>query len=321
MGDKTAIEWADSTWNPIRGTKGNWSCVKVSEGCAHCYAERFNVRQGGPEYTVGADTLRLDLKSMEIPLRWKRPRRIFVGSMTDLFEERVPDEWIGQVFGIMLATRDSHTYQILTKRAERLHGFISKYSSPGGPLHPWPLLNVWLGVSVENQARADERIPWLLQTPAAVRFLSVEPLLTGVDLSRWLPIAPRGNQWQRVKVESAYGEQRPRISWVITGGESGGPPERALVKRTCACGDWQEDHVDGRGACRMPDDINHGYRPCKTFRPAGFDLKHEAVEWLRSLRDQCQAAGVAFFHKQNGGPTPKSGGRLLDGKEWSEFPP
>ena len=289
MGDKTAIEWTDSTWNPLRGTKGTWSCIKISTGCEFCYAQRLNVRLGGPEYKVGADTLRLDETILTQPLRWKRPRRIFVCSMTDLFEERVPDEWIGQIFGIMLTTREQHTYQVLTKRAERLHGFIAKYSSSGGPLHPWPLPNVWLGVSVENQARADERIPWLLKTPAAVRFLSVEPLVGPVDLEDWLEgFQPFNPDLTR---------RKSPISWVICGGESGGPPERALVEK-----DITKIWYGG---------IHQG-----TF----WYPKREALEWVRALRDQCVAAGVPFFHKQWGGPTSKSGGRLLDGRTWDEFP-
>ena len=317
MSDKTSIEWTDATWNPIRGTKGTWSCVKVSEGCTHCYAERLNERRGGPPYAVGKDTLRLDEEILTQPLRWKRPRKIFVCSMTDLFEERVPSEWIARVFAVM-ALAPQHIFQVLTKRAERMATLLSKPTfldllvdqeaalsrrdaptllayrrARAGPL-PWPLPNVHLGVSVENQARADERIPWLLKTPAAVRFLSVEPLLGPVDISahlwRRVPIAAISGRALNDAPSAEHGERL--LDWVIVGGESGGPPERALVERPY---------------------ISH--REKNLWKP-----KPDALEWVRSLRDQCVSAGVPYFFKQFGGPTSKSGGRLLDGEEWSQFP-
>jgi len=303
--------------------RGNWSCVKISEGCAHCYAERFNVRRGGPEYKIGADTLRLDNAILTQPLRWKRPRRIFLASMTDLFEERIPDDWIRVILGVM-ALAGQHTFQLLTKRAERMCHFLSGVD-PGsvlddgdaamkrlglqwnrndklygrGPAKGWPLDNLWCGVSVETQARADERIPWILKTPAAVRFLSVEPLLGPVDIEkhltpRWMnPDAPD------VAARAAWYKLGPmrRVDWVIVGGESGGPPERALV-----------------------NGIRHPRLGYQTHDKTEWVPKKEALEWVRAFRDQCVAAGVSFFHKQWGGPTPKSGGRLLDGRTWDEFP-
>ena len=269
-----------------------WSCVKVSEGCTHCYAERLNERRGGPPYAVGKDTLRLDEKILAQPLRWKKPRRIFVCSMTDLFEERVPDEWIVAIWKVM-AFCGQHTFQVLTKRAERMQAWVSTQpylvDLDRSKLLPYPPPNVWLGVSVENQARADERIPWLLKTPATVRFLSVEPLLGPVDIRphfmKFEVIDPSRDPrfaWE-AKIQRG-------IHWVIVGGESGGPPERALVTKY-----WPP--------------------PESMWEP-----KANALDWVRSLRDQCVAAGVPFFFKQFGGPTPKSGGRLLDGKEWSQFP-
>lgn len=229
MSSKTGISWTDSTWNPLRGASGTWTCVKISEGCRHCYSERLNTRFGGPAYTVGADTLRLDAPALTLPLRWKRPRRIFVCSMTDLFEDRASVEWIAQVFNVMADARaEGHTFQILTKRADRMHriltdelpNYIGEQWPGNMPLSvalevggaAWPLPNVWLGVSVENQMRAAERIPRLLETPATVRFLSIEPLLGPMDLGG----------------AHAFGCQ-PAIDWVIVGGESGGPPERRLV--------------------------------------------------------------------------------------------
>ena len=209
MSDKTSIEWTDSTWNPIRGTKGKWHCVRVSEGCRACYAAAMNHRFKGPDYVKGADTPRLDEKALLEPLKWKRPRRIFACSMTDLFMEEHSDEMIDRVFAVM-ALAPHHTFQVLTKRAKRMREYFgaTRLEAVGATVfrlllkdtqelrkvdtaaraacRVWPLPNVWLGVSCENQERADERIPDLLATPAAVRFISCEPLLGPVDLSRWL---------------------------------------------------------------------------------------------------------------------------------------
>jgi len=225
----TAIEWTDATWNPTTG------CNKVSTGCKHCYAERITERFSqhfpqGFRFTLHPDRL------LE-PYRWKKPRRVFVNSMSDLFHEQMPISFLLEVFRVMRET-PQHTYQILTKRHERLLELDS--------LIDWPE-NVWMGVSVENQKYA-ARVDLLRQTGAKIRFLSCEPLLGPLKLDL------RG------------------IHWVIVGGESG---------------------------------PNH--RP---IDPA----------WVRSIRDQCQSAGVPFFFKQWGGRTPKSGGRMLDGRTWDEFP-
>ena len=335
MSDRSAIEWTDATWNPIRGVTGRHSCVKISEGCANCYAERMNIRFGGPAYTVGADTLRLDEEALTLPLRWKNPRRIFVCSMTDLFEERVKDDWIDRLWAVMALTQ-RHTYQILTKRAERMQAYLSNQDQawrvliemdalcgpkipPGVDQHgssSVPLVNVWLGVSVENQARADERIPRLLQTPARERFLSAEPLLGPINLATInARTSTRSHDSGRMDVlrgvaiyptsHPEYPEQgypmRP-LDWVIVGGESG-----------------------------------PGARP---MRP----------EWARSIRDHCVAAGVPFFFKQHGrylhtsqmgyelhreidaaenlAGNPQeffavgkgAAGRLLDDRAWNEMP-
>ncbi len=183
MGDHSAIEWTDATWNPVTG------CTKVSPGCKNCYAERLAARlmaMGNPRYRRGfAVTLQPD--QMELPLRWKQPRKIFVNSMSDLFHESVPEAYIRRVFSIMTAAH-WHVFQVLTKRASRL--------SDIGPGLLWPM-NVWQGVSVEN-ADYVWRIAELTKVPAAVRFLSVEPLLGPI------PDLPLGD-----------------IDWVIVGGESG----------------------------------------------------------------------------------------------------
>ena len=173
----TKVEWCDETWNPVTG------CTPISEACQHCYASRMAKRLAGRYgYPTGdgfAVTLHPD--KLNEPLRWKKPRRAFVCSMGDLFHEDVSDEWIKKVFNAMstdILQPCLHTYMILTKRPKRMADFFAKNTKHG--TEPWP--NVWLGVTAENQARADERIPILLSIPAAVHFVSVEPMLEPVDL-------------------------------------------------------------------------------------------------------------------------------------------
>jgi len=243
MSDQTGIEWTDATWNPIRG------CSRVSAGCMHCYAERQAIRQiksgyagliqrtsHGPAWT---GEVRLVPELLDAPLRWRSPRRVFVNSMSDLFHERLPDEAILQVFDVMRQCANgwtgeiggehgklvaAHTFQILTKRPARMLDFCSRLRfaqndargmyladqlSHNG-FNPMPALrNVWLGVSVEDQATADERIPLLLQTSAAVRFVSYEPALGPVDFSFGMP-------WRKSGPALNVG-----INWLIVGGESG----------------------------------------------------------------------------------------------------
>jgi protein gp37 len=312
--------------------------VKISPGCKFCYAARLNQRRGGPDYRVGADTPRLDEAILGQPLRWTRPRRIFVCSMSDLFWDQIPDEWIDRIIAVM-ARANQHTYQVLTKRPERMRGYLSddealarvRYQLRAGDLtsaeaiiltKPWPPAHIWWGTSVEDQAAAD-RIVELLWTPAAVRWVSVEPLLGSVDCARidyterlkaFLVKATKDSHaadsyepdaaWLNALTGEWFdgwdsGRDGKKLDWVVAGGESGGPTERALVTKSCVrgdCGTW----------CRCG---GTGYAP-----------KADALAWARSLRDQCEAAGVPFFWKQWGGPTATSGGRLLDGREWSEFP-
>ena len=167
MSDHSSIEWTDATWNPVRG------CVKLSPGCKHCYAETFAERfrgvRGHP-YEQGFD-LRLVPGKLEQPLDWKRPRRIFVNSMSDLFQDDVPDEYIDAVVDVMHRA-DWHIFQVLTKRAERLRDLLSgRIRRAAAERH------IWWGVSVENRQHGVPRIDALRRTPATVRFLSVEPLL------------------------------------------------------------------------------------------------------------------------------------------------
>lgn len=219
MADKTLIEWADATWNPIVG------CSVVSPGCTNCYAmklaHRFNLVAGSIYWGLTHDgasvwngAVSFNDKVLNQPLSWKRPRRIFVNSMGDLFHDNVPDDWIDRVFAVM-ALAPQHTFLVLTKRAPRMRRYITAIGRTAciatevlridrdQPLEllRWPLPNVWLGVSAEDQARADERIPRLLETPAAKRFVSCEPLLGPIHLARFnLPCT---------------------LDWVIAGGESG----------------------------------------------------------------------------------------------------
>lgn len=311
---KSTIEWTDATWNPVTG------CTKVSQGCKHCYAERLFPRTypGRKFSNVQCHPERLDQ-----PLRWRKPRMIFVNSMSDLFHEDVPDEFIHAVIAVMVHAKN-HIFQILTKRPERMRKFFSnpdfhrcvseevefifnKYyqrlknvHSVYGITDKWMSKNshnIWLGVSIENQETADERIPLLLQTPATVRWISAEPLLGPVTL-KMHDFSDRGHGqgWIGTQGNAA---KTPTIDWVVTGGESG-----------------------------------------PKARPAN-------PEWFRSLRDQCKTAGVPFFFKQWGEYLPldypflekkfsanpiiskgcgfvragkKAAGRSLDGKEYSEYP-
>lgn len=323
MADGSKIEWTDATWNPLRG------CSRVSEGCRHCYAEgvaarfsgpgqpyeglaRFVTPPSGPGQPGGAPSRLREARwtgkvafsgdqVLTQPLCWKRPRRIFVNSMSDLFHESVPDAWIDRIFAVM-ALAPQHTFQVLTKRPERMRAYVAritrhpiprlsddvaaqmgKLAAAVWPHEPseqladrlarkldpdnggWPLPNVWLGVSVEDQVTADTRIPYLLSTPAAVRFISAEPLLGPVDVLPYLfiythaddaALADDGSDEPLPFHDPATTDpahiSSPRLDWVIVGGESG-PHARPM---------------------------------------------HPG--WARSLRDQCAAAGVPFFFKQWG---------------------
>lgn len=359
MSQKTKIEWTDTTWNPVRG------CSRVSEGCRNCYAEKVAKRFSGTgqpyEGLIASGgqwngNITLAHHLLGEPLKWKSPKKIFVNSMSDLFHENVPFEFIASVFAIMGVTT-RHTYQILTKRPQRMREFfdwaLMRQDSLGewekleptdfnadsrifdhwpedvewrgydncGPLFPYT--NVWLGVSVEDQKTANERIPWLLKTPAAVRWISAEPLLGAIDLNA---ITYEKDQHSECILDALFCEDHPddcgpigtaTLDWVVVGGESG-----------------------------------PGARPTHP-------------DWVRSLRDQCVSAGTAFFFKQWGewadvdnGPKDdsaydgkpecwahiegghhtggmgvdffnmhpmyrvgkKKAGRLLDGAEWSQFP-
>jgi protein gp37 len=243
MGSRSTIEWTEVTWNPTTG------CDRISKGCDNCYALALSKRlkamgtekyqnDGDPRTSGSGFGVTLHPDTLDQPYRWRTPRVVFVNSMSDLFHAKVPLGFVRRVFEVMADT-PQHTYQVLTKRSTRLRKLVDKLD--------WPA-NVWMGVSVEDGDQLT-RVDDLRAVPAAVRFLSCEPLLgplTGLNLDG--------------------------IGWVITGGESG-PNARP---------------VD----------------------PA----------WVRQIRDACQKADVAFFHKQWGGRTPKAGGRELDGQTWDEMP-
>lgn len=225
----TGIEWTNRTWNPVVG------CTKVSTGCKNCYAKtlhdlRHKAHGAGKavpaQYAKPFEEVQLMPERLRAPLSWKKPQRVFVNSVSDLFHEDVPDQFLDRVFAVM-ALAKQHTFQVLTKRAERMKKYITtrlriesiydqwhEFSGDPREADAWPLPNVWLGVSVENQAAADERIPHLLKTPAAVRFLSCEPLLGKLKLM----VVGTGPQ----SVTPLHPDERgAQLSWVIVGGESG----------------------------------------------------------------------------------------------------
>lgn len=291
MADGTHIEWTEATWNPITG------CSVVSPGCTNCYAmklagtrlahhpSRAGLTQDSKAGPVWTGEVRFNEEWLDQPLRWTKPRMIFVCAHGDLFHESVPDAWIDRIFAVM-ALCPQHTFQVLTKRSARMREYFSRSNLPHGRIENvwlatsefattpalkqmicndltwgkmhdrWPLPNVWLGVSVEDQQRADERIPDLLATPAAVRWISAEPLLGPVDLVSPFYAHSTGYQMQGyLRDEAEHDDFRywaEKLDWVVVGGESG-PGARPM-------------HPD----------------------------------WARSLRDQCVAAGVPFFFKQWG---------------------
>lgn len=241
MGASTAISWTEATWNPVTG------CTKISSGCDHCYAETIANRFGPPAYPAGFQvTLRPE--RLDLPLRWTTPRVVFVNSMSDLFHADIPTAYVARVFAVMgLATH--HTFQVLTKRPARMRSLLTSLSfqnavhraardlapsvrnrsirdrataaaSTGQPILPWPIPNVWLGVTVENQ-KTTARIPILQDTPARLRFLSCEPLLEHVLLCRCdgADVEVRRHPFLAAGNCPLHGDTK--LDWVIAGGESG----------------------------------------------------------------------------------------------------
>ncbi|MCF6112361.1 DUF5131 family protein [Mesorhizobium muleiense] len=360
MADGTSIEWTQrpgtkgASWNPVRARdrltgKVGWHCTHDSEGCRFCYAEGFNLRLGtGLAYKPGHERdieIFLDQKTLQVPLRWKAPRTIFCGSMTDLFGQFVSDEMLDKIFAVA-ALCPQHTFIFLTKRADRMRRYLSSADRPrlvngqiwsalGTPrgskiVHNgnWrcslPLPNVWLGVSTEDQAAADRRIPELLATPAAVRFVSAEPLLGPINLESKLG----GTRW--------IGGQRGCDGRHQHAGMAGEVIHGVLHK-----GDPRRPHHHHDDRCAPGLDwVIVGGESGRNARPMHPD-------WARDLSRQCFINRVPFFFKQwgewvsvscrEGQPVAwhefpdgacvkrlsggkKAAGRLLDGVEHSEFP-
>jgi len=282
----TAIEWAEDTINLADG------CTKVSPGCAHCYIERqMPLRVAHRRFEGGHIPLRFHPHRLEQPVRRRKPTLYFVNSLTDVFHDDAPAEYVARTFG-MMAAAPQHTFQVLTKRHERMRALLNslvfvdqvrrdrdqlraRLGRPPIGDQPWPLANVWLGVTIENR-RFVHRAHYLRATPAAVRFISAEPLLG--PLVRDAVTATASGIGHAVSFRAwSDGYIGPSlclddIDWLIAGGESG-----------------------------------PGYRPVN-------------LDWVRDLRVACAHAGTAFLFKQWGGPRPKSGGRLLDGRTWDEMP-
>jgi protein gp37 len=332
MADHSKIEWTDASWNPVTG------CTKVSDGCKHCYAERDWARLAAPRVKPNLYTgrdftdVRCHPEKLDIPLHWEKPRRIFVNSMSDLFHESVPDSFIDKVFAVM-ALADHHIFQILTKRPERMLAWSRREHSRTAPveamaelyvdhpemaerwpfdserahklgMNPWPPSNVWLGVSCEDQATADERIPLLLQTPAAVRWASAEPLLG--------PISFEGvfaNPWGGTDGTNAL----EAIDWVVAGGESGprARPSHPVwfqsLRNQCQAagvpfffkqwGEWAPfTYIDEnrKALLRIGYSKHEEERECVVG-------KHSAAINMRRLGK-------------------KAAGRTLDGRTWDEYP-
>lgn len=303
MSDNSKIEWTDATWNPVTG------CTKVSPGCDHCYAETFAERfRGTPgHYFENGFDVQLRPDKLDQPLEWRKPRRIFVNSMSDLFHDQVPDKYIAQVFAIMAAA-PQHTFQVLTKRHGRMRSLLSSSAFVRRCAPIWPLPNVWLGVSVENQQWADIRIPALLDTPAAVRFLSCEPLLGPVDLglADLCPDCLGLGGWPCHT--DGYHYKRPGIDWVIVGGES------------------------GRGARPMHPEWARQLRDQCQAVGVPFLFKQWG-EWcpIWNLRSPKAIPPGPYVHAEHLFRTPlgvfrmqrvgkKNAGRELDGRTWDEFP-
>ena len=359
MSYKSKIEWTDTTWNPVVG------CTIVSRGCTNCYAMKMVARletmggKTGAKYSglinrsrigpIWNNIVRLDEASLNQPLRWKRSRRIFVNSMSDLFHEELSDQDIDRVLAI-IALCPQHTFQVLTKRPERMLEYMNKVSlkrlasairSPsnlaicthkaramisGEPpaaaqmyrcaKPSWPLPNLWLGVSVEDQKRANERVPLLLETPAALRFISCEPLLGPVDMKGSMPF----------------------LDWIIAGGESG-PKARPMhpfwargLRDQCAkygipfffkqWGEWLPDYEK----TAHPDDLP-AWDPAETcpYPTCVWGEWNEKMRWVETNGCWHDIEYIAKdYWSEPEQPMTRYGkkraGRLLDGRTWDQYP-
>jgi protein gp37 len=301
MGEKSAIEWTQNTWNPWQG------CRKVSPGCKFCYMYRDKIRYGQDPTIV----VRSSPATFNAPLKWKEPALVFTCSWSDWFVEEA-DSWRDEAWDIIRRTPHL-TYQVLTKRPERIANHLPADWGDGYP-------NVWLGTSVESQKYGMERIPLLQKIPAAVRFLSCEPLLGPVNLSRCTK--PTDDDWEMVNdLEASLDEDEPEefipeneeeCDWINYGND--------LVESS-AHKEWRSWREERAGYFALKHDIDWvitgGESGAKDkIRPANLD-------WFRSIRDQCQSAGIAYFHKQHGGSNKVNGiwgGRELDGRTHDDMP-
>lgn len=328
MGDSSKIEWTNATWNWIIG------CSVVSPGCTNCYAMReayrFSFNPAVPRYAGltemvngkavwTGDVATAGRHILLAPVRWRRPRMIFVNSMGDLFHENVPDEWIDETFAVM-AIANWHRFQVLTKRSARMRRYLNDPETAGRVAHrawaiiaeakarpdgwTWPLPNVWVGVSAEDQRRADERIPDLLETPAAVRWVSAEPLVGRIILpGAWLGQGDNGS----------FGSGR--LDWFVVGGESGPSARPAhpdwvrLLRDQCVLsetafffkqwGAWVPGTVYSEG-----NSMGHA------THQDGQEHRGRRTHWWSG-----DAAGGVISSFVGG-----KGGRLLDGEQWSQYP-
>lgn len=327
MGARSSIEWTNASWNPTRG------CSRVSRGCQNCYAERIAARfsgRGQPYeglvHSTGVWNGRIILahQALAHPLRWTRPRRIFVNSTSDVFHPGVPDDWLDRIFAVM-ALSPLHTFQVLTKHPARMLAYVEQirreawehhaaailHATFGGTLaeaiaradrralHSRPLPNVWLGVSVEDQVALDERVPILARTPAACRFVSAEPLLGPLDFTppHWRGTEHHKHDWLHA------------LDWLIAGGESG-PGARPM-------------HVSWvralRDACASRAD--HGRPPVPFFFKQWGNWLHASQLATREPESTDEVYRWTNEAADFSVRMPKKrAGRMLDGRTWLEFP-
>ncbi|QDH92849.1 hypothetical protein KNU62_gp64 [Gordonia phage Bakery] len=317
MSDRTGIEWTDATWNPVTG------CTKVSAGCDHCYAETLAERFRGTagHYFENGFDVQLRENKLREPLGWRKPRKVFVNSMSDLFHDAVPDEYISRVFAMMALT-PQHTYQVLTKRHARMRALLSvpdllrDYPFWEVLDHRWPLPNVWLGVSTENQQWAEIRIPALLDTPAAVRFISAEPLLGPVRLCCCITAGPD----LEGPSEFCWMHGRSSLDWVIVGGESGRgarpmhPQWARDIRDQCVAAgvpflfkQWGQWGLEGDTAHYLATDGTL-YAPGDLTYPDG----PRYADALRAGHNR----GLHTVYRVGKGRA----GRELDGRTWDQYP-